>query len=59
MRQVAEETNAGIVWRDERRLVDLHDADDIVLISRRGYRGGVPRGPGPQKILKKIRWHPC
>ena len=33
MRKVAEETNAGIVWRDERKLVDLDHADDIVLIS--------------------------
>ena len=33
MRMVAEETNVEIVWRDERKLVDLHYADDIVHIS--------------------------
>ena len=33
MRKVAEQTNAGVVWRDERKLVDLDNADDIVLIS--------------------------
>ncbi|KAK4325729.1 hypothetical protein Pmani_003672 [Petrolisthes manimaculis] len=33
MRKVAEETNAGIVWKDERKLVDLDYADDIVLIN--------------------------
>ena len=33
MRRVAEETNAGIVWGDGRKLADLDYADDIVLIS--------------------------
>ena len=33
MRKVAVETNAGIVWKDGRKLVDLDYADDIVLIS--------------------------
>ena len=33
MRMVAEETNVEIVWRDERKLVDLDYADDIVHIS--------------------------
>ena len=32
-RRVAEETNAGIVWGDGRKLADLDYADDIVLIS--------------------------
>ena len=33
MRMVPEETNAGIVWGDGRKLADLDYADDIVLIS--------------------------
>ena len=33
LRRVAEETNAGIVWGDGRKLADLDYADDIVLIS--------------------------
>ena len=35
MGRVAEETNAGIVWGDGRKLADLDYADDIVLISER------------------------
>ena len=33
MKKVVEETGVGIVWKDERLLVDLDYADDIVLIS--------------------------
>ena len=33
MRKVTEETNAGIMWRNGRKLVDLDYADDIVIIS--------------------------
>ena len=32
-RKVAEETHAGIIWRDESNLVDLDYADDIAVIS--------------------------
>lgn len=33
MRSVADERNAGIVWRDDLQLADFDYADDIVLIS--------------------------
>jgi len=33
MKKVARETDAGIVWWEERKLLDLDYADDIVLFS--------------------------
>ena len=42
MKKVARETDAGIVWWEERKLLDLDYADDIVLFSEREDMQKVP-----------------
>lgn len=42
MKKVARETGAGIVWWEERKLLNLDYADDIVLFSEREDMQKVP-----------------